>query len=461
MKIKDNLAKFFSVLRRLRFYEILLLIVALIVIGMWSLMEITRSSVFCGSTCHIMRPYYEEWKTSSHNRVACIECHNPGGTDSRLAPRWSALAQVASYLTRTYGERTRAEVNDAGCLKSDCHSKRLLEGKTAFGGDILFDHGPHLQQLQRGKILRCATCHSQVAMGNHITVQVDTCFICHFRNKEDSPQTAECTLCHGTLEGSVAAFGDRFDHSPYNERGVSCERCHEGIILGNGEVRHELCLGCHDRAVWQGGSEPVEVLHRRHVTDHVIKCRSCHEPIRHAAADTVAEKVGDCSTCHRDKHSGILYMYQGRGARGVPPMPSAMYLSGVRCQGCHVIPGSLGMPGGIPPAGSMKAGPEVCEACHGPGYGVMVKTWRRDLDLAIDGTWADFRETEALIGAISGTSGDVVEARRLLEKARYNFAFVRAAVPVHNNSYALAILTATGSDLERAKTLARKVKDGL
>ncbi|TET59618.1 hypothetical protein E3J48_07640, partial [Candidatus Aerophobetes bacterium] len=36
--------------------------------------EVTSSPRFC-STCHNMKPYYESWKTSSHNEVNCIKCH--------------------------------------------------------------------------------------------------------------------------------------------------------------------------------------------------------------------------------------------------------------------------------------------------------------------------------------------------------------------------------------------------
>ncbi|MBP1730166.1 MAG: hypothetical protein H6Q55_595, partial [Deltaproteobacteria bacterium] len=25
--------------------------------------------------CHIMKPYYENWKASTHNKVGCIDCH--------------------------------------------------------------------------------------------------------------------------------------------------------------------------------------------------------------------------------------------------------------------------------------------------------------------------------------------------------------------------------------------------
>ena len=120
-----------DLMRKRRFYEVLLLIFIVFVIGAWSVFEITQSSVFCGNTCHIMRPHYNDWKTSSHTDVSCVECHHPAEDNGQFDSRWSALAQVASYFTRTYGERTRAEVSDSGCLKEGCHSKRLLDGQVA------------------------------------------------------------------------------------------------------------------------------------------------------------------------------------------------------------------------------------------------------------------------------------------------------------------------------------------
>ena len=90
MKAPGVIGRALDLIRKLRFYEVLLLIFIVLVIGSWSVFEITQSSVFCGNTCHIMRPHYNDWKTSSHSQVACVECHNPSGEGGQFVSRWSA-----------------------------------------------------------------------------------------------------------------------------------------------------------------------------------------------------------------------------------------------------------------------------------------------------------------------------------------------------------------------------------
>ncbi|UCF31048.1 MAG: NapC/NirT family cytochrome c [bacterium] len=454
MKPLEVLGKLLDLMRKLRFYEVILLLCITGVVGAWSLIEITESAVFCGNTCHIMRSYYEDWKTSTHNKVACVECHNPEQGEKGISPKFRALAQVASYFTRTYGDHTRAEVSDAGCLKDGCHSKRLLEGRAAFQGDIFFDHGPHLQQLRRGKILRCISCHSQVAMGNHITVVADTCFICHFKNLETNTETSRCTLCHANPggEGAVAG-GTGFDHSVYMDRGVICTKCHQDVIRGEGRVDENRCPNCHGRRLEMDLSEPVEVLHREHVTDHSVGCTQCHDPILHSALEEIQPSHLDCSSCHEDRHNGIVFMYQGKGAFGVQSLPSPMFQARVGCRGCHIIPADVPNENTIYRGQTMKAITEACDACHGPGFAPLVKEWKASLRKALDAATVTLRDVETAVGASTGRTRAVHEARRLVRDARHNIIFVRASQPVHNPEYALAILRGATEDLKRARSL--------
>ena len=48
------------------------LVAGLGLIFMATAMEVSSRPAFCGS-CHIMNPYYESWKQSSHKNIACVE----------------------------------------------------------------------------------------------------------------------------------------------------------------------------------------------------------------------------------------------------------------------------------------------------------------------------------------------------------------------------------------------------
>lgn len=450
-----------DLVRKRGFYEVLLVIFIVLVIGAWSVFEITQSSIFCGNTCHIMRPHYNDWKTSSHSKVSCVECHNPTEDDDGLASQWSALAQVASYFTRTYGEHTRAEVSDSGCLKEGCHSKRLLDGQVTFQGNILFDHRPHLQQLRRGKILRCSTCHSQVAMGNHITVVEDICFICHFKDSDRAPETAACTLCHGSLVSLSESIDVRFDHTAYLDKDVDCDKCHSNIIDGNGEVADEKCMNCHSLPMEIDLSQPVEILHRKHVTDHSVECDACHAPILHSIERELASRELDCSSCHENRHAGIFLFYQGKGVEDVPPSPSPMYLAQVGCRGCHIVPRQLPDETLVLTGQTMKALSIACDSCHGDGYAEVLETWKRDTEKAVRTARKLLAEAEEALAASPPEDAALIEARRLLLEGRHNLLFVRASTPVHNADYALAILDKTVKDLNKVITLTRQVKNGV
>ena len=102
----------------------------------------TAQSEFC-SSCHIMDPYYASWENSSHSNVACIECHYEPGAVETLEGKFQALSQVAKYVTRTQGTKPWAEVSDQSCMRSGCHSVRMLEGEVQFGR-VKFDHRQHL-----------------------------------------------------------------------------------------------------------------------------------------------------------------------------------------------------------------------------------------------------------------------------------------------------------------------------
>jgi len=141
--------------------------------GTYVAMELTTRPKFCNS-CHIMEPYYTSWENSSHNHVSCVECHYEPGLLETFEGKFKALSQLAKYVTATEGTKPWAEVSDYSCMRSGCHSERLLEGEIQYGR-IRFDHRHHLIGLRRGKELRCTSCHSQIVQGSHISVTATTC----------------------------------------------------------------------------------------------------------------------------------------------------------------------------------------------------------------------------------------------------------------------------------------------
>lgn len=257
------------------------LVVGFAVLG--GLYKVSSSPVLC-SSCHIMTPYVEAWKTSKHNNVSCVECHYPPGFRDSLWVKYQALAQVAKWATQTYSSKPFAEVEDASCLRSGCHSRRLLEGKVVFKRDIIFDHRPHLEEVRRGRQLRCTSCHSQIVVGTHIEVTETTCFLCHFKGMKVGRELhplAGCTGCHDPPKGEVVVGSVRFNHQEMVRRGVACEKCHLNVIEGDGEAPQERCFTCHNEPEKLQRYRDTEFVHDFHVAGHNIECARCHNEIRH------------------------------------------------------------------------------------------------------------------------------------------------------------------------------------
>ncbi|HVN84508.1 MAG TPA: cytochrome c3 family protein [Candidatus Binatia bacterium] len=396
--------------------------------------EVTSQPRFCG-TCHNMRPYYESWKTSTHNQIACVECHIPPGIESEVRKKYEALSMVARYFTGTYSTNPWTEVDDKSCLRSGCHVKRVLLGREVYKG-VLFDHQPHLTELRRQKQLRCTSCHSQIVQGSHIAVTASTCFLCHFKGVTLNTETARCTLCHAIPEKTITTAGLSFNHADVKRYGMNCMSCHEGVVKGEGEVPRERCFTCHNDTARLNRYGETEFLHRTHVTDHKVECLNCHIEIRHKIPAREEALATECRSCHSSGagHAGVRELYRGIGGQGVQPQPAPMYLAGIRCEACHNRQ-----------QGDTATADEVsCMKCHGPAYLTIYRGWKTGLQYRFDGVRA---ELKAATDALSGVDGD---AASNLAAARQNIAFLEAGKPIHNPSYAVSLIEKSHQDIVAA-----------
>ena len=229
---------------------------------------------FC-ATCHIMKPYYKSWKESSHNRVNCLKCHHEPGIKAEVGGKITGLVQVAQYLTGRYSNKPKAEISDASCLRGGCHKKEKLTAKTVeFGNTIEFPHKIHLENPGKNIRLRCTSCHRQLTNEEHMKVDTNTCFVCHFKNVDENKLSGQCLNCHKKIKTSG-------DHKEYTEGGASCSECHDQAKSGNGEVRSQVCYFCHADKGKIGKIGDRALLHKTHIYKNNVDCVSCHDFIKH------------------------------------------------------------------------------------------------------------------------------------------------------------------------------------
>jgi hypothetical protein len=249
---------------------------------MW---KATSRANFCGS-CHIMDPYIAAWKASKHKTTECVECHFPPDWPGKIRVKFQALTQLTKWATDTYSSKPYAEVSDASCLRSGCHTLAELDerGARTFAREVKFDHRPHLVAEKMGAALRCTTCHSQIVVERHFEVAQDACIVCHLKGTRDGRQLhpiAGCTGCHDVPRGALVRGSVTFDHETVARRKVACEACHLSTVTGNGEAPPERCITCHNEREKIDRYRDTRKVHEIHVTQHPIECARCHSEVRH------------------------------------------------------------------------------------------------------------------------------------------------------------------------------------
>lgn len=398
-------------------------------------LEYTTRPDFCAS-CHIMEPYVESWRQSAHGKVSCVDCHYEPGILETAEGKFKAVNQVVKYVTGTEGTKPWAEVSDASCMRSGCHTTRLLAGRVDYEigrTSIPFDHAPHLLEMRRSKKLRCTSCHSQIVQGEHLTVTATTCLLCHFKGAEEDPKLSVCTTCHRPPEGPIDVGGFRFVHDEYLARGVECETCHADITQGTGEVPRRRCGSCHAVQAHIERWKETEFLHRTHVTEHKVDCLECHTEMTHSLRELERTEKGECAQCHRDGHGAAEAMYRGEGGRGVPATPNPMHLARVGCDGCHAGHGPARDGGG-----AVRAGEVECLACHGPSYEGVLGRWQAAFPPAAEAVAARVRAAQE--AAAKSPSAEAM--KKPLEDAAHDAALVVSdrSRGVHNPWFARKLL---------------------
>jgi hypothetical protein len=230
------------------------------------------------NVCHFITPFYEKWKTSTHNKVPCLKCHE--------YTLLKALAAQLRFLTGTYNPRPFTNVPDKSCLQSGCHDKRLIESKVIFTKwGINFDHKQHFTEMKRGIKLHCRSCHSDIVQGEHVKVSMKVCFLCHFKGVPHDQTITGCPSCHSSPKQSIVVNGKAFSHEDAKKAGYKCNHCHMEITRGDGITNKDQCYFCHVSRTEK--YTDVKLLHEKHVTEKQIDCLWCHPRIEHGRIKVV------------------------------------------------------------------------------------------------------------------------------------------------------------------------------
>ncbi|MFN4218433.1 MAG: cytochrome c3 family protein, partial [Candidatus Bipolaricaulia bacterium] len=406
-----------------RWLVLALIAIAILIWLAWAGARATDQPDFCAS-CHFMKPFYDNWASSSHARVNCIDCHYERGLAGYIAGKVRLLGEMMRYWVGAYNVRPHSRVSDHNCLS--CHEEQALKTVTPYRKKIPFSHTKHYGGAVRQIELTCTTCHSQLVQGNHVAVDENACLACHFIGVARGQALGDCSRCHGPPQDQILIRGVVFNHSEYLKSGVECLTCHVHVTRGTGDVPREKCFSCHVERFEEYGK--TELLHRVHVTEQHLKCTDCHSQVEHGKFELAQALSPDCASCHGGRHSAQEQIYIGTGGSGVKPMPDPMFLSGVICSGCHQERTPV----------ATKAQPQACVTCHGPGYDRLMRQWQQFVSQKLS-------ELRAQLAQLEQQS---LQSQQLLE-AKKNLELIEAdrSLGVHNIHYVSALLRRSAEDI--------------
>ncbi len=147
----------------------------------------TSQPGFCRS-CHIMRPYYSSWDTSTHARLTCIDCHSGSGITGYVNGRVNLMKYtVASIVGGTDETELKAEVDNKKC--ASCHKVN----RKVSAGDLRL---PTRHHELKDKDVKCTDCHKRLVHNSTPTgknkPREAVCVKCH----QEKNISTECKTCH-------------------------------------------------------------------------------------------------------------------------------------------------------------------------------------------------------------------------------------------------------------------------
>ncbi|MDA8441436.1 MAG: NapC/NirT family cytochrome c [Peptococcaceae bacterium] len=292
-----------------------LVVCGILLTGIYKYNAASHNPEFCVS-CHEMQASYDAWKTTSHSRANCVDCHTNISLANFAYKHFMGVNRVNTL---------QVSVADTSCLK--CHSDARVITPPQ---DLLVPHNLHVQMG-----LSCTQCHRTVAHGQVVKavtvnlpgqsgpllqgenlfdpnrIPMDGCMKCH----NGSMATSNCNACHADKT------------PPASHKTANFATAHGYVALGNVAA----CNSCHqyDASLQlqykpQGnGWTDVQSFARK--TDFCVECHS-KRPSTHRSFYTVSHgpaataNINACLTCHN---------YDEKGK--VPEKPA----SSVTCAQCH------------------------------------------------------------------------------------------------------------------------------
>ncbi|HLN75023.1 MAG: NapC/NirT family cytochrome c [Methylococcaceae bacterium] len=206
-------------------------------IGSYEAFHYTESVEFCGKLCHkVMEPEYTTYHGSSHERVACVECHVGAGASWYVKSKMSGLYQVYSVLAKKYPQPIPTPIANLRPAQETCeqchwpekfYDRKVKNLQSYLADESNTEHVIHLQMKTSSQ----ATAHGfERGIHQHISRDVKIEYKTDSKNRQVIPWVKYTN----TKTGESFVYTD-------SENSLSQQK------LDSMETRVMDCLDCHNR----------------------------------------------------------------------------------------------------------------------------------------------------------------------------------------------------------------------
>jgi len=268
---------------------------------------------FCVS-CHLMKPAFEAWETSVHQKINCHECHHLAVDEmnqllisfvfhrpTEVPPRHGKIIVPWKYCVECHWE-TSPEYPDAPKINnSRLHAKHYfmeqIECSKCHGYEThrFVPEARFCVRCHQGKVvhgtgmgeLACLNCHTDRT--TDLRPGRNKCLYCHGteKNREMVEEGGTIDATHFIPDSETVKKAIKIDVPKDAPMQFKCYLCHKP----HDKVRPDWgnCISCH-RNITEVGK------HGMHIQYFGAKCEDCHRPHSWSINKERAKKV--CVKCH-------------------------------------------------------------------------------------------------------------------------------------------------------------------
>ena len=208
-----------------------------------------------------LRDRMDHWKTSTHGRVSCVQCHVPPGVGAHVM--FAVRSIPAFYAQLVQGP---SETNLLGAPSTEaCQKCHTNYRQVSPDGDLLIPHRAHVEILK----VECVACHEDLVHSeNDKGFNRPSMRRCLEQCHDGEQATEECTDCHTRKHAPDNHFDDDWleVHAEQSES-EECGSCHDWTP--------DYCEDCHSkRPASHVGNWKTD--HKDRAKTHGRGCLVCH-----------------------------------------------------------------------------------------------------------------------------------------------------------------------------------------